>query len=82
MDRQFLAVEEGKLQEGVVEGRHQDDPEEVQDGLEEGQVLQAAEQLRCTICDTHLKHENMNAGLDSSSLSIQSNSPHFCSVSD
>lgn len=63
MDRRFLAVEEGKHQEGVVEAWHQDGPEE-------GLVSLAAEQLLCTICDTHLKHENMNAVLDSSSLSI------------
>lgn len=64
MDRRFLAVEEGKPQEGGVEGRHRDDPEEGQDGREEGRVLQAAEQPLCTICDTRLKRENMNAGLD------------------
>lgn len=61
MDRWFLDVEEGKLQEWVVEGW-------CQDGLEEGQVLLAAYKLLCTIYDTHLKHENMNAVLDSCSL--------------
>lgn len=70
MDRQFLAVEEGNHQEWVVEGWCQDGPEEGQVGPEEGQVLLAAEQLLCIICDTHLKHENMNTVLDSCSLSI------------
>lgn len=61
-DRWSLDVEEGKLQEGcVVEGW-------CQDGLEEGQALLAELQILCTVYGTRLKHENMNAGLDSRSL--------------
>lgn len=70
-DRQFLAAEglgEGKDQEEGVEGW-------LQDGLEEGQVLLAAEQLLRTICDTHLKCENMDAVLDCCSIS------HFIQLS-
>lgn len=66
MDRRFLAVEEGKHQEWLAEGW-------CQDGLEEGQVgqvLLAAKQLLCKICDTHLKHKNVNPGLDSCGFSI------------
>lgn len=71
MDRWSLDVEEGKCQECVAGGWHQDGPEE-------GQVLLAAWQTLCTICGTRLKHQNINAVLDSCSpFHLIQHSPFF-----